>query len=77
MYRYGKELTMMNYEEAITKLEETVKQLESGKLSLEESIAMFEQGTKLAKECYQTLKTAEQKITLISELEEQEEDLDG
>ncbi len=59
----------MSYEEAISKLEETVKQLESGKLSLEESIEMFEQGTKLAKECYETLKNAEQKITLISESE--------
>ena len=59
----------MKYEEAIAQLEETVKQLESGKLSLEESIEMFEKGTKLAKECYETLKNAEQKITLISELE--------
>ncbi len=60
----------MKYEEAIAQLEETVKQLESGKLSLEESIEMFEKGTNLAKECYETLKNAEQKITLISELEE-------
>ena len=59
----------MNYEETISQLEETVKQLESGKLSLEQSIEMFEKGTKLAKECYETLKNAEQKITLISELE--------
>ena len=57
----------MNYEETISQLETTVKELESGKLSLEESIAMFEQGTKLAKTCYATLKNAEQKITLISE----------
>ncbi len=64
----------MNYEECIAKLEETVAQLESGKLSLEESIAMFEQGTKLAKECYRTLKNAEQKITLLSETEEQQND---
>ena len=60
----------MKYEETISQLEETVKQLESGKLSLEESIEMFEKGTKLAKECYETLKNAEQKITLVSELEE-------
>ena len=59
----------MKYEETIQQLEETVKQLESGKLSLEESIEMFEKGTNLAKECYETLKNAEQKITLISELE--------
>ena len=41
----------MKYEETISQLEETVKQLESGKLSLEQSIEMFEKGTKLAKEC--------------------------
>lgn len=64
----------MNYEECIVRLEEIVKQLESGKLSLEESIAMFEQGTVLAKECYRTLKNAEQKITLITETEEQDND---
>ena len=51
-------------------LESIVSELENGKLSLEESIEMFEQGTKLARECYETLKNAEQKITLISESEE-------
>ena len=70
MYSNREEINFMSYEETISKLGETVKQLESGKLSLEESIEMFEQGTKLARECYETLKNAEQKITLISESEE-------
>ncbi len=60
----------MSYEEKMDLLESIVKKLESGKLSLEESIEMFERGTSLAKECYETLKNAEQKITLISESEE-------
>ena len=60
----------MNYEGKMAMLESIVSELENGKLSLEESIEMFEKGTKLAKECYETLKNAEQKITLISESEE-------
>lgn len=60
----------MKYEETISQLEETVRLLESGKLSLEDSVELFEKGTKLAKECYETLRNAEQKITLISELGE-------
>ena len=60
----------MNYEGKMAMLESIVSELENGKLSLEESIEMFEQGTKLARECYETLKNAEQKITLISESEE-------
>lgn len=59
----------MNYEESVKRLEEIVEKLESGELSLEESIKLFEEGTKLTASCYDILKNAEQKITNISELE--------
>lgn len=61
----------MTYEEKIEELEKIVKYLESGNPTLEQSIEAFEKGTVLAKECYGTLKSAEQKITLITELEGQ------
>lgn len=61
------------YEESIKKLEEIVKKLESGDCSLEESIKLFEQGTKLSASCYAMLEKAEQKIVNISEIEKTEE----
>ncbi len=61
------------YEESIKKLEEIVKKLESGDYSLEESIKLFEQGTKLSASCYAMLEKAEQKIVNISEIEKTEE----
>lgn len=55
------------------RLEEIVGLLESGKLPLEESMKLFEEGTKLSAECYETLKNAEQKITLLSDTEKKED----
>ncbi len=64
----------LDYESSVSRLEEIVRLLESGELSLEESMKLFEEGTKLSAACYETLKKAEQKITLISEVETAEED---
>lgn len=55
-----KELT---YEQAIKKLEEITEKLENGSVSLDESIKLFEEGTRLADFCNQKLNTAEQKFT--------------
>ena len=60
-----------SYEASIQELEEIVAKLESGEESLEESLKLFEKGTKLAASCYQTLEKAEQKITELSALEEE------
>jgi len=49
-------------------LEAVVSQLESGKLSLEDSLARFEQGIALVRRCQVALTTAEQKVsTLVTE----------
>ena len=61
----------ISYETNITKLRE---KLESGEASLEESLKLFEQGIKLSNACYETLKNAEQKITELSEIEEENAD---
>lgn len=63
-----------DYEKSMLRLEEIVELLESGELPLEESMKLFEEGTKLSAECYETLKNAEQKITLLSETENKEDD---
>lgn len=60
-----KELT---YEQAYKRLEEIVEKLENGSVPLEESIKLFEEGTKLANFCNSKLNAAEQKFTqLITE----------
>ncbi len=60
-----KELT---YEQAYKRLEEIVDKLENGSVPLEESMKLFEEGTKLANFCNSKLNAAEQKFTqLITE----------
>lgn len=63
-----------DYEQSILRLEEIVELLESGELPLEEAIKLFEEGTRLSSECYETLKKAEQKITLLSDIEKKEDE---
>ena len=53
----------MTYEKAIERLEEIVKVLEKNQVSLDESMKLFEEGTKLTAFCADKLKKAEQKIT--------------
>ena len=55
----------LNYEKAIEKLEEIVKKLESGGLSLEKSLAEFEEGVRLVKYCNKELNKAEKKIEMV------------
>ncbi len=52
----------MSFEGALKRLEEVVGELESGRLSLEESLSRFEEGMKLSKLCQQKLKGVELKI---------------
>lgn len=60
-----KELT---YEQAYKRREEIVEKLENGSVPLEESMKLFEEGTKLANFCNSKLNAAEQKFTqLITE----------
>ncbi len=56
----------MTFEQAFGQLEEVVQQLESGELSLEQSLALFEQGMRLAKLCEGKLDAAEQKVSQLA-----------
>jgi len=58
-----------SYEESMKELEQIVKDLESGELSLDESIQKFEKGIELSKHCNSLLEDAEKKITLLIERE--------
>ena len=65
--------TKKNFEESLKQLELIVNGLESGDFSLEQSLAQFEIGTKLYKECKEQLTIAEKKITILSESLKEEE----
>ena len=52
----------MNFETAYSKLEEIVKKLEGQNVSLEESIALFNSGIELSKECLKFLNESKGKI---------------
>lgn len=52
----------LTFEEALVKLEEVVNNLEEGKLSLDESLAKFEEGILLSRMCNTKLKEAKQRV---------------
>ena len=62
-----------DFEKSISELENIVAQLESGDITLDESIKLFERGTKLTKDCRKTLETAKQKIRTFTEVDEENE----
>ena len=51
-----------SFEQALQRLEEIVKQMERGSLSLDESLRLFEEGTALVRSCGAQLDQAELKI---------------
>lgn len=57
----------MTFEQAMTRLEQIVAALESGKSTLDESLKLFEEGTKLTAFCSEQLKNAEQKIRKLTD----------
>jgi len=60
-----KEQEKKKFEEAIEELEKVVERLESGELSLEASLAAFEEGVGLVKFCNRKLTEVEKKIELL------------
>jgi|Deesub1362A_J573_1020465.scaffolds.fasta_scaffold07493_3 exodeoxyribonuclease VII small subunit len=53
------------FEESLRRLEEIVDRLEGDELPLEEALALFEEGVKLAEECGKRLDAAEKKVMLL------------
>lgn len=56
-----------NFETSLTELNTLVEELETGKLTLEQSLSAFERGIKLTRECQKTLAKAEQKVQILLE----------
>ena len=69
-----------SFEKLFSELEETVAKLEAGDLALDESLALFQRGTELAKQCAALLDQAELRVKELSprgeaiEMEELEEE---
>ena len=53
------------FEQSLAELEDIVAKLESGDLPLEESLAIFEKGIKLSRECRERLTNAERRIEIL------------
>ena len=53
------------FESALEELEQVVEQLESGELSLEDSLSAFEKGVGLVRVCNQKLNEVEKKIEML------------
>ena len=70
-----------NFEEQMAELEKIVTEIEKGDLSLDDSVAKFEEGIKLSKECNKVLEEAEKKITILvnqdGEVKEENFDAEG
>ena len=56
---------MPSFEEHLKALENVVKKLEGGDLSLEDSVRLFEEGMKLSEACKKELDVAEGKIQAV------------
>ena len=59
----------IDFEAALAQLEGLVEQMETGELSLEDSLQAFENGIKLTRECQGALDSAEQKIHMLMQKE--------
>ena len=56
-----------NFNKGLDELEVIINKMESGDISLEDSLKYFEKGVKIHRQCYTALKNAEQRINILSE----------
>jgi exodeoxyribonuclease VII small subunit len=56
-----------NFNKGLIELEEIINKMESGELSLEDSLKYFEEGVKIHRQCHTALTDAEQRISVLSE----------
>ena len=60
----------MDFEKKLTRLEEIVHKMETGELSLEQSMKFFEEGIKLSRECQTQLNQAEAQVKKLVSVDE-------
>lgn len=60
----------LSFEEALERIRDTVAELESGNLTLEESLAKFQEGSKLIEQCRAIIGDAELRISELTDADE-------
>lgn len=65
-----KKTDIINFEKTLAELERLVEKMDAGELSLEESVAHFERGIALTRDCQKALSEAEQKVKILLEKED-------
>lgn len=56
-----------DFEQSLSELEALVQRMETGEMTLEESLSAFENGIQLTRECQAILEQAEQKVQILLE----------
>ncbi|MGQ0658717.1 MAG: exodeoxyribonuclease VII small subunit [Chromatiales bacterium] len=69
----NKKRDAVDFETSLQELEALVERMESGKLSLEQSLKDFERGVTLTRTCQKALAEAEQRVKVLLEREGQAE----
>ena len=59
-----------SFESALTRLEEIVRELESGERSLDESLQLFEEGMEMSRLCTERLTAAKERLQHLVRLED-------
>lgn len=61
----------IDFEKSLAKLEQVVEKLEAGDQPLEDALKLFEEGITLTRGCQQALQQAEERITLLTQQNEE------
>jgi exodeoxyribonuclease VII small subunit len=62
--------TRPRFEEQLARLEKIVEELEGGNLTLDDSLARYEEGVKALKKCYEVLREAEKRVEVLLKSED-------
>jgi exodeoxyribonuclease VII small subunit len=68
--------TKDNLEDSLQKLEEIVRELESGEIGIEKALTLFEEGTRLSKKSAQKLSNVEKRVEILKKGERGEDVLE-
>ena len=71
-----KKAKQSSFEDALNELEALVEQMESGDLSLDQSLAAFEKGVALTRQCQKALSEAELKVQTLTSADAEPEPFD-
>ena len=61
----GNDVSTLSFEDALKRLEEIVRKLESGEAALDQAIELYEEGDRLKQQCEARLKAAQARIEQI------------